>query len=151
MLHPSTGSGTRGPRSSTYLKLRVALEYQNIHRLELTDKPVPLELLPQLRPYRRHGHVERVHLLDLGCLQSQQSRNISRWPPYPWRGRRSPPPPPLLSSSCLSPRSRDGIGSLGIGGLRGEVTHGSYPFSIRPEDAVVRVVPVVCYSVAVPR
>lgn len=52
----------------TDLKLGVALEKEHIHYLQLTNIAVLLELLADLGADGGHGHVQRVHGLDLGGL-----------------------------------------------------------------------------------
>lgn len=54
--------------SLTHLKLLMTIKDQHIHRLQLRHISMPLEFLPHLRPYGRHGHVEGVHRLNLRCL-----------------------------------------------------------------------------------
>ena len=40
----------KGGKVTTYLKLRPTLKDQHINHAQLIDEPVPLELLPYLRP-----------------------------------------------------------------------------------------------------
>lgn len=54
----------------THLKLLMAIEQQHVHRLELIHVSVSLELLPYLGANGGDGHVEGVHLLDLGALRA---------------------------------------------------------------------------------
>lgn len=52
----------------TNLELGVALEQEHIHNLQLANITVLLEFLPDFGADGGHGHVERVHSLDLGRL-----------------------------------------------------------------------------------
>lgn len=52
-----------------YLVLLVRVEQEDIDSLQLLDVAVSLELLSHLCADGRNGHVERVHLLDLGSLR----------------------------------------------------------------------------------
>ena len=57
-----------------YLELGVAVVDEDVGGLQLGDVAVTLELLPHLGANGRHGHVQGVHGLDLGCLESCASR-----------------------------------------------------------------------------
>jgi hypothetical protein len=48
----------------------VRVEEKNVDGLQLLDVTVSFELLSHLCANGRDGHVERVHLLDLGGLES---------------------------------------------------------------------------------
>ena len=52
-----------------YLVLLVGVEQKDIDSLQLLDITVSFELLSHLCADGRDGHVERVHLLDLGGLE----------------------------------------------------------------------------------
>ena len=52
------------------------VEQKNIDGLQLLNVAVSLELLSHLCADGGHGHVERVHLLDLGCLDSIRSNSL---------------------------------------------------------------------------
>ena len=56
--------------TTAYLVLLVRVEEKDIDGLQLLDVAVSLELLSHLCANGRDGHVERVHLLDLGGLKS---------------------------------------------------------------------------------
>lgn len=53
------------------------VEQEDIDGLQLLDVAVSLELLSHLCADGRNGHVERVHLLDLGCLYSIRSQFLA--------------------------------------------------------------------------
>ena len=55
----------------------MAVVDEDIDGLELCDVAVALELLPHLGANGRDGHVQGVHGLDLGCLESCASRQPS--------------------------------------------------------------------------
>jgi hypothetical protein len=63
---------------SSYLIFRMALEEQHIHDRQSIHITMSLELLPHLRPQRRHGHVQRVHILDLRSLFPHISNCLAR-------------------------------------------------------------------------
>jgi hypothetical protein len=53
-----------------YLICLVRVEQKDIDSLQLLDVTVSFKLLSHLCADGRDGHVERVHLLDLGGLKS---------------------------------------------------------------------------------
>jgi hypothetical protein len=53
----------------TDLEFRMAVEQQDVGRFELVDVSVPFEFLSDLCADGRHGHVQRVHGLDLRSLE----------------------------------------------------------------------------------
>ena len=55
---------------TAHLVFLVRVEQEDINSLQLLDVAVSLELLSHLCADGRDGHVERVHLLDLGSLKS---------------------------------------------------------------------------------
>lgn len=64
-------------RGCTYLEFSVAVVDEDVDGLELCDVAVALELLPHLGANGRDWHVQGVHGLDLGCLESCASRQPS--------------------------------------------------------------------------
>lgn len=62
--------GLSDERVAAHLVFLVRVEQKDIDGLQLLDIAVSLELLSHLCANGRDGHVERVHLLDLGGLRS---------------------------------------------------------------------------------
>ena len=121
-----------------YLVLLVAVEQQHIDRGELRDVSVSLELLSYLCADGRDGHVERVHLLDLGALLL----SVGQRPDFlSFFCIQQPAPPVLLSSSILflSPPL-----VLLFSVFRMDVygTYRSHPFPVRLQHAALCIVPV---------
>lgn len=71
------GRMCRGSPMRAYLEFGMAFVDEDVGGLELGDVAVALELLPHLGADGRDGHVQGVHGLDLGCLESCASRQPS--------------------------------------------------------------------------
>jgi hypothetical protein len=59
-----------------YLVLRVRVENEDIHRLQLLNISVSLKFLSDLGSYGGDWHVEGVHLLDLWRLSRRQPLSL---------------------------------------------------------------------------